>query len=191
MSKIKKLLKSEKTVFTLDDLSAIWGQEKRTDTSQSAKQYAKNGELVRLRRGVYVLPKATPGIFEITYKLVSPSYLTGESALVKHGASFQFSNRITSAALISKRIKLNGTDFVYYKLNEQIFYNDLGISADENNVMIAGPERAIADLVYLTGWKFPFEDISFVDWDKLEEIGEIYGKKSVRANIAMLKEKYA
>ena len=127
MSKIKELLASGKTVFTLDDMSARWGHEKRTDTSQSAKQYAKTGDLVRLRRGIYVLPGAMPTTSEIAGKLICPSYLTGEIILKKHGVSFQFDGRVTSAALISKKIKLSDTEYVYYKLNEQIFFNSSGI----------------------------------------------------------------
>jgi predicted transcriptional regulator of viral defense system len=191
MSKLKKLLTSGRNIFTLEDMSVIWGQKQITDTSQSAKQYARRGELSRLRRGVYVLPNAKPTPPEIASKIVNPSYLTGESVLKKHASSFQFDNRITSAALISKRVNVRDVEYVYYKLDERIFFDDFGVFPDQNNVMTACFERAIADLIYITGGKFAFEDLTGVDWDKLNEIGKIYGKKSVLNNIAKLKEKYA
>ncbi len=101
MTKLQKLLLLNKAVFTLDDLGVIWGYEKRSNITQSAKEYTKAGSLVRLRRGIYTLPNAEPGMAEIANKLVVPSYLTGETVLKKHGfqwasnASFLHTEGIT------------------------------------------------------------------------------------------------
>jgi hypothetical protein len=186
MSKINDLLLSGRNIWTLDDMSAIWGQRKRSDTAQSAKQYARSGDLVRIRRGIYALPGAKLVPSEIARKLVAPSYLTGESVLKKSGMSFQLSSHITSAALVSRQIALDDHTYVYYKLNDQIFFNPLGVTAG-----IASPERAVADLIYISGGRYQFEDLSNIDWEKLRVIGQIYSKKSVLNNIAKLKELYA
>ena len=189
-TKLKKLLSLNKTVFTLNDLSVIWGQDKRSNTSQSAKEYAKAGELVRLRRGLYMLPNAEPTLSEIAGKLVVPSYLTGETVLKKHGLSFQMSNHVTSAALVSRKIDLNGMTYTYYRFADGIFFNSYGIEY-ENGTAIASRERAIADLLYLNGDSYIFEDLTSIDWQKLAEAGKIYGKKSVMENIRKLEARYA
>lgn len=186
MSKITELLATEGKIWTLDDMSAIWGHSKRTDTSQSAKKYAAGGELRRVYRGVYARAGAELFPADVADKLVAPSYLSCESILKKHGVSFQFSERVTSVALVSRKIRLDGVEYVYYKMNDDIFYNRLGMVGGE-----AGLERAVGDLVYLTGGKFAFEDLSWVDWGKLAEIAEIYGKESVVRNIKRLEELHA
>ncbi len=187
MSKIQQLWASGQTIFTLDDLSVIWGQQKRTDTSASAKQYARTGQLVRLHRGVYALPHKALSPQQIAGKLVAPSYLTGESILRKSGASFQFSPTVTSAALTSRQIELGETPttYRYSQLEPAIFYHPLGVEKGE-----ASLERAVADLVYLTGGRYRFEDLSAVNWDKLAQIGQIYGKKSVLRHLARLREQH-
>jgi predicted transcriptional regulator of viral defense system len=190
MTKLNELLSTNKTVFTLDDLSVIWGQDKRSNTFQSAKEYAKAGKLVRLRRGLYILPKAKPNPAEIANKIVVPSYLTGETVLKKYGLSFQLDNRITSAALVSRKIELDTTEYIYYKFYDAIFFNLRGVS-NEGGVTTASRERAIADLIYLNGSSYPFEDLANIDWPELKEIGNIYGKKSVVENIMKLEKRYA
>ena len=190
MTKLNDLLSTNKTVFTLDDLSVIWGQDKRSNTSQSAKEYAKAGELIRLRRGLYTLPKAKPTPAEIAGKLVTPSYLTGETVLKKTGLSFQIDNRITSVALVSRKIELSGTVYTYYKFNEDIFFNPFGL-INEDGMTVASRERAIADLIYLNGGGYPFEDLTGINWQDLKEIGKIYEKKSVLVNIRKLEKRYA
>jgi hypothetical protein len=189
MTKLNELLSSNKTVFTLDDLSIIWGQDKRSNTFQSAKEYARAGKLVRLRRGLYTLPKAKPTSAEIANKLITPSYLTGETILKKHGLSFQMSNQVTSAALVSRKISLNNTLYIYYLINEEIFYNPYGV-INEDGVTGACCERAIGDLIYLYGENYPFEDLTDINWQELKEIGKIYGKKSVAENIKKLEKHY-
>jgi hypothetical protein len=186
MSKINDLLLSGRTIWTLDDMSVIWGQTKRSDTAQSAKHYARSGNLIRIRRGVYALPNAQLSPVEVANKLVVPSYLTGESVLKKSGASFQASTNITSAALVPRKITLGEVSYIYHKLNSQVFFNTLGI-----NDATATLERAVADLIYIFGGRYQFEDLSGVDWGKLHEIGQIYGKKSVLTHIKKLEELYA
>ena len=190
MTKLNDLLSTNKTVFTLDDLSIIWGQEKRSNTSQSAKEYTNAGELVRLRRGLYTLPKEKPTQAEIACKLVTPSYLTGETVLKKTGLSFQMDNRITSAALVSRKVELSGVVYTYYKFNEVIFFNPFGL-INEGGMTVASRERAIADLIYLNGNGYPFEDLTGINWQDLKEIGKIYGKKSVLDNISKMEKLYA
>ncbi len=186
MSKLNNLLLSGRRIWTLDDMSVIWGHTKRTDTIQSAKQYARSGDLTRIRAGIYALPNEKVTATEIAGKLVVPSYITGESILRKHGASFQLSSQVTSAALKSRKITVEDTVYIYHKLHDKIFYNPLGVIENEATL-----ERAVADLIYIFGGRYRFEDLSGVDWGTLREIGEIYGKKSVVKNIMELEKLYA
>jgi hypothetical protein len=110
--------------------------------------------------------------------------------LKKHGVSFQFDNRVTSVALVSRSIDACGCQFRYYQINSSIFYNEHGVRT-EGGITQATLERAIADCIYLNGESYPFEDLSGVNWDELKEVGTIYGKKTVVENISRLRKIYA
>jgi len=192
MSKYIKLLQSGKNIFTTDDLSSIWGQNKRSDTVLSADWYVRTGKLHRIRRGVYAINRNDLEPFVLANKLFAPSYVSGFTILIKHGLSFQVSHAVHSVALKTREVQIDNVDFVYHAIKPSVFYNDTGIVCD-GSVTEASLERAIADTIYLSGGKFEFEDYRYmkrVDWRKLQKIGRIYGKKSVIENIKKLKEGY-
>ena len=188
-NKMKLLLKSGHNVFNIDDLGLVWGQNKRSNTVQSARDYAKKGEIIRLRRGLYCLDKAKIKTEEMASRAFVPSYLTGESVLAMHGLIFGASNEVHSASIRSKRIDINGTAFIYHMLKKEAFYNPIGI-IHHDNYAVASLERAIADLIYYYDGKYYFERLHNVDWDKLVEIGEIFGKKTVNKRIKELRRQH-
>jgi len=51
------ILKSPKTVFTLEDIAMLWQLPNTNSTMVRLSYYAKNGDLMRVRRGVYVKNK--------------------------------------------------------------------------------------------------------------------------------------
>jgi predicted transcriptional regulator of viral defense system len=189
-TKLNILLQSGRTVFTLDDLGVIWGQKSRTATRQSARDYATRGSLLRLRQGVYALPHIELDEFIIANKLLVPSYVTGLSVLIKAGMSFQYTDRIFSVAAYGKNYKVGERTFVYSQIKEAVLYNPLGLN-DDAKVSVAGVERAITDLIYLTKGRYPFERIKGVDWGLLERCALIYDCALVPRNVELMKERYA
>jgi predicted transcriptional regulator of viral defense system len=186
---MKLLLQDGRNVFNIDDLSLIWGQNKRSNTVQSAREYAKKGDLVRIARGLYVLDKKTAKLEEIASRAYVPSYITGETALAFYGLIFPATDEITSASTKTKNLDIDGVRYHYYMLKKDVFYTTKGIK-NLGTYSIATLERAIADLIYIHGGKYDFERLENVDWDKLERIGKIYGKKTVVRRIKELRRKY-
>ena len=189
-TKLTKLLQSGLKVFTLDDLGIIWGQRTRSDTRQSARDYAAQGDLIRLKPGVYTIPNQNPNVHAVANKLLAPSYVTGLSVLTKEGLSFQYTNRVFSVARYHKSYEIDDKIFVYSQVKASVLYNPLGLDGAAK-VAIAGKERAITDLIYLNKGHYPFESFERIDWDLLEACANIYNCIFVPKTVSQLKEQYA
>jgi predicted transcriptional regulator of viral defense system len=190
MTKLDKLLRSPMTVFGINDLSALWGQGKRSDTVQSAKHYVKTGQMFRLRRGLYsTVPEPDP--LTVANKLLSPSYVSGLSALIHHGFSFQFAHAISSVATVNKNLTLGSVRFEYRKLKDIAFFNRVGIIR-VNELEIAAVERAVADLLYFNE---PLDIVpalaARIDFDKIVAISGIYDNEAARQRALLLRSAYA
>jgi len=86
---------------------------------------------------------------ELACKLKTRSYISLETILTKSGIIFQnYDNIITAISDNSKTIEINGQIFRYSKIKNEILYDTTGIELCPNK-MIASPERAFCDLIYL------------------------------------------
>ena len=189
-TKLTKLLQSGRQVFNLDDLGIIWGQKKRSDTRQSARDYAAQGSLKRLKPGVYALPHVDLDTYAIANKILAPSYVTGLSILTDAGLSYQYTDKVFSIALYNKSYEVDGSNFIYSQAKPSVLFNSLGLD-EKAKFSIASTERAIADLIYLSKGQYPFEKVEGIDWDLLESCGEIYDCAFVLREIGRLRELYA
>jgi predicted transcriptional regulator of viral defense system len=178
MTKLHKLYTTQQKIFTIDDLSVIWGQNRRSDTVLSADWYVRSGALTRIWRGVYRLSDATVSESEIANKLVVPSYISGQTVLARHFLTFQVTGTIHSVAPKTKSIAIDQTTFSYHAVKPAVFNNDLGIERVDG-VNVASLERAVADLLYYSKGRYQFEDLSKINWQTLRQIAKIYGQKSL------------
>jgi predicted transcriptional regulator of viral defense system len=189
-TKYNLLLQSGQNVFNIDNLSVIWGQKKRSDTVQSVRNYVKSGQLFRLRRGLYTLNKDSLDVFEVANKAWTPSYVSGQTILAKHGTTYQSISTVHSISPTSKKIMIEGTIFLFHMVKEEIFYNQLGIE-NRHGIYFASLERAVADLLYYSGGNWQFENLENVNWEKLKEIALIYGQKILVERVLELEKIYA
>jgi len=67
--------------------------------------------------------------------------------------------------------------------------NQLGLE-HKKRYTIASVERAICDRIYLSK-NYYFDDLSDIDFEKLEEISKIYNNKRVILEVNKLMKKYA
>nr|MDA3802584.1 type IV toxin-antitoxin system AbiEi family antitoxin domain-containing protein [Patescibacteria group bacterium] len=85
--KIKKgdyldmILRSDKTVFTIKDISLLWQEDRGSFNIKSRlSKYVSTGKLIRLRRGIYVKDKNYDPL-ELAVKVYTPSYIIFENIL--------------------------------------------------------------------------------------------------------------
>lgn len=179
--RLKILSDSKKTVFRTEDLREIWQDDGRT-TVIAAGRMVNAGLILRLATGYYALNEEY-NIYELANLLVSPSYVSFNSALFFAGVCFQISDVIESAAGIYRMKTIGGRAFKYHALKKEILYNTDGINM-KNNISIAGPERAILDTFYF-GLHPNIDDRERINRTYLKRLSEIY-PKSVRDKIKEL-----
>lgn len=126
----------------------------------------KNGILVRLRRGVYLIGKPyrkiSPSNFEIAHSIYGPSYISFESALFYH--QWIPEAVYTTTCATAKRSNEFDTPlgmFKYIHVPHPLCYLGVQrISNDNESFFIADPWKALADHYYAHNRK----------WNKLEDL---------------------
>ena len=169
---LKTILKSKQTVFTFKDFLLLWGGIDVKTAKVRINYYVQSGDLYPIRRGIYAKDQNYDRL-ELATKIFTPAYISFETVLGNAGVTFQFYSQIFVASYQTKEIIADGQKIVYKMLKSSILTNSAGIENKEHYA-IASPERAFLDVVYLNK-DYHFDQLSSLNWDKVEEILPIYG----------------
>ena len=182
----KEKLESWPNSFIRDsDLALLL--DKTDDARHSLiKRLVKAGELVRLRKGFYLisshLKKTLPDEFILAILLYEPSFVSLESALSYHNLLPEAV--YTTTCVTSKRAKEFMTSvgmYSYKHVPVERFYEGVGRYESPVGVMlIAEPWRALADFIYVRKktWK---------NLGELEADMRIYSEDLLRSDISLLR----
>lgn len=133
------------------------GDVDAADLASQLSRWVESGRLVRLRRGVYALGapyrRREPHPFEIANVLVRPSYVSLESALAFHGLIPEAVFSTTSVTTARPEVfETPFGRFDYRHISSALLWGyaeeQLGPGA-RPTALIATPEKALLDLVYL------------------------------------------
>jgi len=130
-------------------------------------RWTRKGLLVRLRQGYYTFPeyKSKPDFaLYFANRIYRPSYVSLHSALAFYGMIPEAVVQITSVTSLKTAEFANdfGT-FSYKSVREELMFGyDLKPIADGRTVLLANPEKALLDLLYL----YPFYNTE----DEMEEL---------------------
>jgi len=137
-------LESGRAVFSMQQLSNLIGKPKQVCTVY-ASRLVKKGLAVRLLKGKISFEKDE---FIIASQLIEPSYISLGSALLFHGITKQIQKSIECVtAKNSLRFKKIGV--VYHKIPGSLFFGFKKHLKGKSYVMIAEPEKALLDGLYL------------------------------------------
>ena len=117
-------------------------------------RYAKRGGLLKLRNGLYSFAGESPSELAIANRLYEPSYVSFEYALAYYHVIPETTYAITSATTRPTRtLTAAGRTFEYHRLKRSAFtgYEPARIGGD--TVLIALPEKALADYLYFVDLK--------------------------------------
>lgn len=147
MDNIAKLLYTQKTVFTFQELKTML--EIPTEAGiKSFLQRAKDRKiLLNPYKGYWTLPHYNE--FELACAIKSSAYISCETVLFREAVFFQFyGNTISCMADDSRKYTIDDKYFIYYQIKSEILHNPIGIREYEG-YRIATPERALCDYIYL------------------------------------------
>lgn len=153
------LYQSPLPIFTLASLKAIFGTTTRITLSVIIKSLVDQKVLEMISPGLYCLASKSPDQFTIANFLVDPSYISFETALSYHGILSQFPYLITSATTKKAQVKTLHHTYQYYHLQPNLYFGYTYI----NNYLLATPEKALLDQLYLATKKY-----RLVDWDEYD-----------------------
>lgn len=170
--RLKILMDTDRSIFTLKNIQELWGMDPNTAKITAGRMAAK-GIIYRYARGYYGLRKDFDAN-EFANIIVTPSYVSLQTALFTHGVSFQISNFITSTALINYQRKINNHLFKYYAMKKPLFFNLEGIEY-KSNYAIAKPERALLDCFYF-GILPSIDNPEKINFSYLKELLRFYPK---------------
>jgi predicted transcriptional regulator of viral defense system len=201
----QKLKNTPEICLTDSDLTAIL-QVNNQQRYSLIKRALKNGNLVRVRRGLYCLGKnltqEKPHPFALAEKIYWPSYISFESALAHYGLIPEAVYNITCAT--SKRAANFTTpygNFSYIKMPTVNFFAQVEkVIEGKAQFFIAKPWRAICDYMYYhkRNWidlqplfadlRIEQDDLPKITLAELTELENYYHNKRVSLFINYLKK---
>jgi len=177
---LETLLRSPKTIFSIQDVSLMWGEENETTISIRLNKYVKAGKLIRVRRGLYVKDKNYDR-FELATRIYTPSYVSFETVLTREGVNFQYYGNVFTASYINREISVGEQKITFVRMKDYVLSNTTGIEHKEGYA-IATRERAFLDRVYVSR-DYHFDNLANLNWDKVFEILPIYHNKRLDKKI--------
>lgn len=169
---ISKVLRCPNTVFTLKDLSLLWGEVNADYLKKRVYRYVKSGKMYAIRRGLYAKDKKYDRL-ELATKIYTPAYVSFETVLARAGVVFQYYNQVFIASYLTREITADGGQYALKKIKDVILTNHSGLE-NKNTYFIASPERAFLDVLYLNK-DYHFDNVSTLDWGKVRALLPIYG----------------
>jgi predicted transcriptional regulator of viral defense system len=146
--KIRDLaLESGRAVYSAQQLSNLTGKSKAISSVYSSR-LVKSGLATRLQKGTISFVKDD---FVIATQLVEPSYISLNSALLFHGIVTQVPKNI-ECATPRNSIKHEEIGIVYHKISPSLFFGFQRIDKSGSYVLVAEPEKALIDGVYLNAY---------------------------------------
>lgn len=142
----KKINASGVKLLTPIEVGKLWRINNENTAYKMLQRWEKNGLLKRITKGKYVVSDRNLNEFEIANLLVSPSYVSLESALSFYGILSQFPYVITSATTAkSRKLEVGNKDFEFSHISPVLFWG----YGRANSALVATPEKAMIDAAYL------------------------------------------
>ena len=170
----KRIYDSRLSFFTIKTLKDILEVRKESSLFPVIKRLLQVELLVKIERDKYLLKGAKVHDFALANFIYRPSYISFESALNFYGILSQFPYEVTSVS--SKKTvekTFESKVFVYNHIKMDLFWG----YKKQDNFLIAFPEKALLDQLYLTAKGY--KNISLDEYD-LSRISTLRLKKYLR-----------
>lgn len=176
----EELLKRKIRIFSNQEFARIFGLSSY-QAEYGLNRLGKEGLLTRLKKGYYLLKTDPPSDEEIANALYKPSYLSFEYALARYGVIPESPYHLTSATTKPTRVfALDHRAYSYYSIKQEAYTGYYLDVVGNRRVLIAEPEKALADYLYFIAigkrfWNDRF-DVSKLDKGKLIKYVKLFGR---------------
>ena len=148
----RKIKEKRILLFSAIDICRLFGATKTT-VNLLLHRYEKKGFIVRVKRGLYLLPDASPPDLFIANMLCEPSYVSLECALSYHRVIPETVYEITSVTPNStRRFETLGKIFSYRSIKKSAFTGYKTEQEKGFGFHVADPEKAFVDANYFRLW---------------------------------------
>lgn len=180
---LSAILRSNKTVFTTEDIALLWHEPLSPKTLVRINYYVKQGELIPLRRGIYA-KNENYNKLELATRIITPAYVSFETILAREGVIFQFYMPIFVASYTTRQLLVDKQVYTYRKIKHEILLNPLGVE-HTNDTSSAVLERALLDTLYVGALSY-FDNLRSVNWELLFSILPIYTNHQLEKKVEKL-----
>ena len=163
---IKIIKDAQVKIVTLSDLKKMLDINEDNTAYKIAAKLVKEKLLQRLKKGVYASIFYPPENFEVANALYSPSYVSLETALNHYGVLSQFPYSITSVSpKKSKKLAIEGKEYEYTQISPKLYWG----FKREGQILIASPEKALLDTIYLAAKGMRRIEFSELDYSNINK----------------------
>jgi len=175
-------------LFSLSDFQRVFGVSLR-----AAQEFTKDHRkdlFFKIRNGLYALRADPPAEEAIANRLYAPSYISFEYALSRYGIIPESVYAVTSATMrITREFIVNNKSFTYSRIKKQAYSGYRTEKIEGVTVLIAEPEKALADYFYFVDLKLKTLNgrlnVRKVKKKAVVEYAKLFGRKSL---IKLVKE---
>jgi len=181
----EKITRANLKLFTSLDYKRILNLDYQA-AKRSITRYIRAGFLVKARKGFYFIKANPPHEFEIANKIYQPSYISLETALSFYGIIPETIYEVMSATSRTTRgFSINNIKYSYKKIKKDCFNGYKPIKIKNATILIAEPEKALVDYLYLVVLgkrKLAYEriDLSKIKKIKLLNYAKQFQKRKIK-----------
>ncbi|MFH1435344.1 MAG: hypothetical protein ABIJ56_06475 [Pseudomonadota bacterium] len=147
---IRILYRKKAALFDIAGAKKLFSVEKDNTLYKILQRLERKGVIVRLTSGKYRFAFREANEFETANFLLSPSYVSFESALSFHGVLAQFPYTITSATpLKSRKLVCEDREYEYSHIEKKYYFGFVR----KDTLLVAEPEKALLDQLYFMSKK--------------------------------------
>ena len=158
----------------------------------------KNGNLIKLKNGLYETDKNTPG-YLLASSIYGPSYLSFDYALSYYGLIPEKVVNYTSATINKKKKKIYNNYFgtyIYRDVPKNIYHLDVNLIIENNySYQIASKEKALCDKLYtlnpiksqkelenilFNDLRIDEEEFKKLNYNSINELAKLYKSTNVK-----------
>lgn len=155
----------------------------------------KKGYLKKIRQNLYCFADDVISEFYIANRSYAPSYVSFEYALMYYNIISETVYSITSAtSKISRNFSIKNITYSYYHIKKETFTGYSKKNLDGQIVLIAEPEKALADYLYFVniGKKGLYErlDLSNIEKIKLLQYIKLFKRKNLINLVNLIYDQY-